>query len=104
MIKRMIQDYAALLDMFQGMPPEKERKVKVAVRQMIETEAYQYVKYCILGKAVSRMQSGLNNGTHTAKDYLTSAYEGENIAKSLDIKEQPKRKIHFRGENSNSSS
>ena len=104
MIERVVSDFAALHDIFAELAPEAERKVKIAVRNMIETEAYSYLKYHILKRAMSRIERGLTGSPDVAMDFISSAMIGEQISKSLDIKEKQPRTTHFRGINNEASS
>ena len=98
MIEKVMSDFVALHDMFSEVTPEKERSLKLAVRTMIESEAYSYLKYQILRRAASRIERGLTGSQEPSLDFIRSAFMGEEISKSLDIKPVEPRKSYFRGE------
>ena len=102
MIEKVMCDYVALREMFNDITPEKERAVKIAVRKMIETEEYSYLKYKILQRAVDRIERGVTGASEVSMDFIQSANLGEEISNSLDIKEIKPRVSYFRPENSKS--
>jgi len=97
MITKVMCDYVALHDMFEDLSTEGERKVKHKVRLMLDTEAYRYLKYRILCKAVNRIERGVTGAAEPSLDFIQSAEMGEALANSLNIKEKEPRVSHFRG-------
>lgn len=97
MIKKVLQDCVALEEMFGDLSPEKERSIKVAVKRMLETEEYAYVKYHILKMAIRRMEIAASGATSRSADFIQSAGVGDDLANSLNVKEQEKRVSHYRG-------
>ena len=99
-LEKVMCDFVALHDMFEDLSLEGERKVKHKVRLMLDTEAYRYLKYRILCKALKRIERGVTGAAEPSLDFIQSAEMGDSIAKSLDIKEKEPRVSHFRGLNS----
>ena len=104
MIEKAVCDYVALREMFHDLAPEKERAVKAKVRQMIGTEEYCYLKYWILKHAMSELEGSIQGRENHAREYMVSANIGEEISKSLDIKDKEPRVSFFRGEKGKESS
>lgn len=97
MIKKAMQDYVALEEMFGDLSPEKERSIKVAVKRMLETEEYAYVKYHILKMAIRRMEISATGTSSRSADFIQSAAAADDLANSLNVKEQEPYESKFRG-------
>ena len=97
MIKQAMEDYIALDKQFSELTPDARRSLKGKVKGLLERESYQFVKYCILQRAMTRIERGLRGEESPSYDLLESAYTVEKIVNSLSIKEKPQRESHFRG-------
>ena len=97
MIEKVMCDYVALHDMFAGLSEDGERKIKHKVRLMLDTEAYMYLKYRMLQQGTRRLETGLQDDPVKAWAIIQTSYTGDNLAKSLEVKEIKPRESHFRG-------
>ena len=101
MIEKVMCDFVALHDMYGDLDPDGERKIRQQVKLMLDTEAYRYLKYRILCKALKRIERGVTGAQEPSLDFIQSAELGDEIAKSLEVKEKEPRMSHFRGLNNN---
>ena len=97
MIKQAMEDYLTLDKQFSELTPDALRTLKVKTKGLLERESYQYVKYCILKRAINRIERGLKGKESPSHDLLESAFMVERLVNSLKINEKAKRESHFRG-------
>ena len=93
MMDKIARDYVFLSDMFKDSSPEKIEKLKAGVKDMMETEAYMYLKYIGLKNIMFAIDSNMDVEADTAEKMI---YMAEHISQPPRPPVEP-RKSHFRG-------
>ena len=93
MMDKIARDYVALSDIFKEASPEKIEKLKAGVKDMMDTEAYMYLKYIGLKNIMSAIDSNMDVEADTAEKMI---YMADMVCQPPRPPVEP-RKSHFRG-------